>query len=61
MTPARDPTQPICPPFWPIFEMAAACRGVDSQVLATILDPFRGIFDDLGPDQLSDIATIETS
>ena len=33
-------------------KMAAACPGVDSQVLATILDPFRTIFDDLGPDPL---------
>ena len=50
--------------------MAAACPGVDSQVLATILDPFWPIFNDLGPDCLSqcdlnkkhcDIATIETS
>ena len=31
-------------------EMAVACRGVDSQVLATILDPFGAIFIDLGPD-----------
>ena len=48
--------------------MAVACPGVDSEGLATILDPFRTIFDDLGPDRLqylrlehSDIATIETS
>ena len=49
--------------------MAAACPGVDSQDLATILDPFRAIFADLGPDRLPgylrlehcDIATIETS
>ena len=42
--------------------MAAACPGVDSQVLATTLDPLRTIFDDLGPDQLlRDIRTIETS
>ena len=34
-------------------KMAAACQGVDSQVLATILDPFRTIFADLGPDRLS--------
>ena len=34
-------------------KMAVACPGVDSQVLATILDPFRVIFDDLGPDRLS--------
>ena len=32
---------------------AAACPGVDSQDLATILDPFRTIFADLGPDRLS--------
>ena len=31
-------------------KMAAACPGVDSQDLATILDPFRAIFGDLGPD-----------
>ena len=31
--------------------MAAACPGVDSQDLATILDPFRAIFDDLGPNR----------
>ena len=35
-------TLPRSPP-----DMAAACRGVDSQDLATILDPFRVIFDDL--------------
>ena len=34
-------------------EMAVACSGVDSQGLATILDPFRAIFVDLGPDRLS--------
>ena len=34
-------------------KMAAACPGVDSQDLATILDSFRSIFDDLGPDGLS--------
>ena len=34
-------------------KMAAACPGVDSQDLATILDPFRAIFVDLGPDRLS--------
>ena len=33
-------------------KMAVACPGVDSQVLATILDPFRVIFVDLGPDRL---------
>ena len=35
-------------------KMAAACPGTDSQVLATILDPFWLIFDDLGPDRLSE-------
>ena len=34
-------------------KMAVACPGVDSQDLATILDPFRVIFVDLGPDRLS--------
>ena len=34
-------------------EMAGRFTGVDSQDLATILDPFRGIFVDLGPDRLS--------
>ena len=34
-------------------EMAGRSPGVDSQDLATILDPFRAIFDDLGPDRLS--------
>ena len=47
-------------------KMVAACRGVDSQVLATILDPFGVIFVDLGPDDYlrlehSDIAAIEAS
>ena len=35
------------------LEMAAAFTGPDSQDLATILDPFRNIFADLGPDRLS--------
>ena len=35
-------------------KMAAACPGVDSQDLATILDPLRVIFADLGPDRLSE-------
>ena len=35
-------------------KMAVACLGVDSQDLATILDPFRAIFADLGPDRLSE-------
>ena len=33
-------------------EMAGRSRGTDSQDLATILDPFRIIFDDLGPNLL---------
>ena len=35
-------------------KMAGACPGTDSQDLATILDPFRAIFADLGPDRLSE-------
>ena len=47
-------------------KMTAACPGVDSQDLATILDPFRAIFADLGPAaylrlEHSDLATVETS
>ena len=38
-------------------KMAVACRGVDSQGLATILDPFGVIFVDLGPDGLSAAST----
>ena len=34
-------------------KMAGRSLGIDSQDLATILDPFRTIFDDLGPDRLS--------
>ena len=34
-------------------EMAAASPGTDSQDLATILDPFRTIFADLGRDRLA--------
>ena len=34
-------------------EMAGRSQGTDSQDLATILDSFRTIFDDLGPDRLS--------
>ena len=44
--------------------MAAACPGVDSQDLATILDPFCAILADLGPGRLSehyDVGTVETS
>ena len=36
-------------------EISAACPGVDAQDLATILDPFRAIFLNLGPDCLSEI------
>ena len=36
------------------FEMAVGFIWVDSRGLATILDPFRGILSDLGPDQLSE-------
>ena len=35
-------------------KMAGRSRGTDSQDLVTILDPFRVIFDDLGPDRLSE-------
>ena len=38
--------------------MAAACSGVDSQDLATVLDPFRAIFADLGPDR--QVSAVET-
>ena len=34
-------------------KMAGGFTGTDSQDLATILDPFRAIFADLGPDRLS--------
>ena len=34
-------------------KMAGRSPGTDSQDLATILDPFRAIFVDLGPDRLS--------
>ena len=42
-------------------EMAGRSLGTDSQDLATILDPFRAIFVDLGPDRLSATWPIETS
>ena len=42
-------------------EMAGRSLGVDSQDLATILDPFGAIFVHLGPDRLSATLTIETS
>ena len=57
-------------PFWEGFgprdrsqgeKMAAACPRVDSHDLATILDPFRAMFVDLGPDRLSATWTVETS
>ena len=34
-------------------KIAGRSSGTDSQDLATILDPFRTIFADLGPDRLS--------
>ena len=34
------------------LEMAAACQGVDSQDLATIMDPRRAIFTDFETDRL---------
>ena len=37
--------------------MAGGFMGTDSHVLATILDPLRIIFDDLGPDGLSETST----
>ena len=42
-------------------KMAGRSPGTDSHDLATILDPFRAIFVDLGPDRLSATRTIETS
>ena len=35
-------------------KIAAACPGVDSQDLATILTSFQSIFHNLGPDRLSE-------
>ena len=35
-------------------KVAGGSRGTDSQDLATILDPFRVIFANLGPDRLSE-------
>ena len=40
------------------LEMAAACLGVESEDLGAILDPFRTIFDDLGPNRLSETSTV---
>ena len=37
--------------------MAGGFTGADSQDLATILEPFRAIFIDLGPDRLSETST----
>ena len=42
-------------------KMAGGFTGTDSQDLATILEPFRAIFVDLGPDRLSATATVENS
>ena len=42
-------------------KMAAACRRVDSQDPATILDPFRTIFANLGPRQISAVETGQMS
>ena len=40
------------------FLSTAGCSGLDSQGLATILDPLRAIFTDLGPDrQMSAVET----
>ena len=65
ITPARDPKQAVSFFFGGGrgigprgLEMAAACPGVDSQDLATILDPFRIIFADLGPG--SQISAVQT-
>ena len=33
------------------FLSTVGCKGLDSQTLATILDPFRTIFTNLGPDR----------
>ena len=41
--------------------MAGGSRGTDSHDMATILDPFRAIFVDLGPNGLSETWTVETS
>ena len=66
MLPAREHNDPSARPqtsdFLSFFDglgrgsgprgekMATACRGVDSQALATILHPLRNILVDLGPD-----------
>ena len=42
-------------------KMAGGCPGVDSQDLATILDPFWAIFTDLEPDHLSVLSQQQTS
>ena len=38
--------------------MAVAFTGVDSQVLATILDPFQTFFVHLGPDRQGETSTL---
>ena len=38
------------------FLNAVGCSGLDSQSLATILDPIRAIFPDLGPDRQTSAA-----
>ena len=44
------------------FLSTVGCSGLDSQGLATILDPFRTIFADLGPDrQMSAVETGQMS
>ena len=47
---------------WKRFLSTVGCSGLDSQGLATILDPFRTIFADLGPDrQMSAVETGQMS
>ena len=40
-------------PSWVSEKMAGGFTGTNSQDLATLLDPFRDIFVDLGPDHLA--------
>ena len=63
MTPAKDLKQATFVAFLTDFEPwdgsqrlvnGRGMRGVDSQVLATILDQFETICTDLGPDQVSE-------
>ena len=67
MTPAPDPKQAMFCCFGRILgrgtgsrglEMAVACLGIDSQVLATILDTFRTILSNLRPNRLSETRTL---